>query len=142
VGTLAIGDVRTVADGVDYSKIANQKISGWSHGQVRRYIEYKAEAAGIQTVLENEAYTSQTCPNPNCLHRLKPRGRVYHCPACGFRGHRDMVGASNILSRYLYAELGRLYPSETKYRHPFLTGKRSPVDTRHVARLQREAAVL
>jgi putative transposase len=142
VGTLAIGDVRTVADGVDYSKIANQKISGWSHGQVRRYIEYKAEAAGIQTVLENEAYTSQTCPNPNCLHRLKPRGRVYRCPACGFRGHRDMVGASNILSRYLYGELGRLYPSETKYRHPFLTGKRSPVDTRHVARLQREAAVL
>ena len=72
VGTLAIGDVRDVADGVDYSKIANQKISGWSHGQVRRYIEYKAEAAGIQTVLENEAYTSQTCPN--CLHQAETQG--------------------------------------------------------------------
>ena len=142
VGTLAIGDVRTVADGVDYSKASNQKISNWSHGQVRRYIEYKAAAAGIQTRLENEAYTSQTCPNPNCLHRLKPRGRVYRCPACGFCGHRDIVGAANILSRFKYGEFGRLFPSETKYRHPFITGKRSPVDTRQVARLQREAAVL
>ena len=142
VGTLAIGDVRNVADGVDYSKIANQKISNWSHGQVRRYIEYKAAAAGIQTVLENEAYTSQTCPNPNCLHRMKPRGRVYRCPACGFCGHRDIVGASNILSRYKHGEFGHVYPSATKYRHPFITGKRSPVDTRQVARLQREAAVL
>ncbi len=142
VGTLAIGDVRNVAEGVDYSKASNQKISNWSHGQVRRYIEYKAAAAGIQTVLENETYTSQTCPNPNCLHRLKPRGRVYRCPACGFCGHRDIVGASNILSHFKYGEFGRLFPSETKYRHPFITGKRSPVDTRQVARLQREAAVL
>jgi putative transposase len=140
VGTLAIGDVRDVADGVDYGKIANQKISNWSHGQVRRYIEYKAAAAGIRTVLENEAYTSQTCPN--CQHRMKPRGRVYRCPACGFVGHRDIVGASNILSRYVYGELGRYYPSATKYRHPFITGKRSPVDTRQVARQKREADVL
>jgi putative transposase len=140
VGRLAIGDVRNVANGVDYTKIANQKISSWPHGQVRRYIEYKAAAAGIQTVLENEAYTSQTCPN--CLHRMKPRGRVYCCPACGFVGHRDIVGASNLLSRYQFGKLGRLYPSATKYRHPFITGKRSPVDTRQVARLQREAAVL
>ena len=142
VGTLAIGDVRDVADEVDYGKKTNQKISNWSSGKLRNYIEYKAAAEGIQTVLENEAYTSQTCPNPNCLHKIKPRGRVYRCPACGFVGHRDMVGASNILSRHVYGKLGQIYPAETKYRHPWITGKRSPVDTRQVARPKREAAVL
>ena len=142
VGTLAIGDVRDVADGVDYGKKTNQKISNWSHGKLRSYIEYKAAAPGIQTVLENEAYTSQTCPNPNCLHKIKPKGRIYRCPACGFVGHRDMVGASNILSRPVYGKLGQIYPAETKYRHPWITGKRSPVDTRQVARQKREAAVL
>jgi putative transposase len=154
VGTLVIGDVRDVADRVDYSKKSNQKISNWSHGKVRNYIEYKAAAAGIQTVLVNEAYTSQTCPN--CLHKIKPKGRVYRCPACGFVGHRDIVGASNLLSRQIYGKLGQIYPADTKYRHPFLvrrtlreTGKRSPVDTRQVARqgpdsarAGREAAVL
>ena len=142
VGTLAIGDVRDVADGVNYGKRANQKISNWSHGKLRSYIEYKAAAEGIQTVLENEAHTSQTCPNPNCLHKIKPKGRVYRCPACGFVGHRDIVGASNILSRRVYGKLGQIYPAETKYRHPWITGKRSPVDTRQVARQNREAAVL
>jgi putative transposase len=163
VGTLVIGDVRDAADGVDYGKKSNQKISNWSHGKVRNYIEYKAVAAGIQTVLVNEAYTSQTCPNPNCLHKIKPKGRVYRCPACGFVGHRDIVGASNLLSRHVYGKLGQIYPTEgplsladTKYRHPFLvrcrvrnTGKRSPVDTRQVARqgpdkarASREAAIL
>jgi putative transposase len=149
VGTLVIGDVRNVADGVDYSKKSNQKISNWSHGKIRNYIEYKAAAEGIQTELVNEAYTSQTCPNPNCLHKIKPKGRVYRCPACGFVGHRDIVGASNVLSRLLYGELGQIYPADTKYRHPLQTGKRSPVNTRELARqgpervrAGREAAVL
>jgi putative transposase len=133
-GTLVIGDVRDAADGVDYTKNSNQKISNWSHGKLRSYVEYKAAAAGIQTELVNEAYTSQTCPNPNCLHKIKPKGRIYRCPACGFIGHRDIVGASNILSRHIYGKLGQIYPAETKYRHPFMTGKRSPVDTRELAR--------
>jgi putative transposase len=135
VGTLVIGDVRDVADGVELGREANQKISNWSHGKVRTYIEYKAAAEGIQSELVNEAYTSQTCPNPNCLHKIKPKGRVYRCPACkvtapfscGFVGHRDIVGASNILSRHVYGKLGQIYPADTKYRHPFQTGKRSPV---------------
>ena len=26
----------------------------------------------------------------------KPRGRVWHCKACGFTGHRDLVGSVNM----------------------------------------------
>jgi putative transposase len=132
-GTLVIGDVRQAADQVDVGHTNNQKISSWPHGCMRQYITYKAEAAGIHVVLEDEAYTSQTCPN--CGRRYKPRGRVYACPVCGFVGHRDIVGSANILSRYQFGEVGRIVPpTEVKYRHPFdATGKRSPVDTGHVA---------
>ena len=140
VGTLAIGDVRNVAKGVKKGKRTNQKISSWPHGKIKTYIEYKALTAGIETLLVNEAYTSQTCPN--CGHRHKPKGRQYRCPACGFDCHRDMAGAINILSRQVYGEVGRLLPPETKYRYPFLTGKRRRLDTAHVARLKREAATL
>jgi putative transposase len=116
-GTIVIGDVRDVADGVDCGAKQNQRMSRWNHGKVRRYVAYKAEAEGIAVELEDEAYTSQTCPD--CSHRHKPKGRLYRCPACGFRAHRDVVGQVNILSRFKHGEPGKIpAPSVVKYRIP------------------------
>ena len=146
-GTIVIGDVRNIANGKRLNRKSQQKVGNWSHGKQRKYITYKAAAQGIEVVLQSEAYTSQTCPQ--CGHRSKPTGREYWCRRCGFLGHRDMVGASNILSRTLHGELGQVKPSSTiKYRQPFgraekreiewpftreREGKRSPLDTGQVA---------
>ena len=46
VGTLAIGDARDVADGKRLNRKSQQKVSNWSHGMIRQYIAYKAEAEG------------------------------------------------------------------------------------------------
>lgn len=129
---IVVGDVRAIGDGVNLGKGTNQKISLWPHGKLLGYIKYKALSKGIAVSQIDEAYTTQTCPG--CGKRQKPRGRNYACKVCGFVGHRDVVGASNILSRHLYGELARVRVSETKYRHPYLTGKRSRADTVHVAR--------
>jgi putative transposase len=116
-GTIVIGDVRDVADGVNKGKDANQKISGWNHGKIRSYVGYKAEAEGIAVALQDEHYTSQTCPS--CTHRHKPRGRIYRCGQCGFSGHRDVVGQVNILSAYLHGAPGTLpAPTVVKHRMP------------------------
>jgi len=126
VGTLAIGDVRTVGNGKRLTTNQQQKVScGWSHGTIRRYLGYKAAAVGITVVDDvHEAYTSQTCPG--CGARHKPQGRVYACRACGFRGARDVVGAANILSRYLYRQVGRvLPPPRTMYLRPFVRKRSS-----------------
>ncbi|HVA91263.1 MAG TPA: transposase [Chloroflexota bacterium] len=148
VGTLAIGDVRDVGNGRRLAKEQQQKVSGWSHGTMRRYIGYKAAAIGI-TVIDgvSEAYTSQTCPG--CGARHKPKGRVYACRACGFRGARDVVGAANILSRYLYHAVGRVpTPPHTMYLRPFVRKRGSSrLDTADLARgaplrASREAAPL
>src|SRR4029453_7659065 len=65
----------------------------------------KAEQAGIRVDLVEERGTSSTCPA--CRQRVpKPRGRRFTCPPCRFRGHRDLVGATNIA-----AELGGGHPS-------------------------------
>jgi len=117
VGELAIGDVRTVADGKRLGKKSQQKIANWSHGEMRRYITYKAARQGIKVDAKvSEKHTSQHCPN--CGKRNKPRGRIYICTACGSVFHRDIVGASNILSRYTTGELGKVGPVAPKYRHP------------------------
>jgi putative transposase len=126
--TLAIGDVRDIADASDKGRKQNQRLSTWRHGKLRAYLTYKAEAEGMRVVLVDERHTSQTCPN--CQRRHKPKGRTYRCPDCRFQTHRDVVGAVNILSRQLFGVVGKIRPPPLpKYRHPFLTGKRSGPDT-------------
>lgn len=98
VQTVVIGDVRDLRRRVHYGPTANQRIHQMVVGQVRWMITYKAERLGLRVVLQDEAYTSQECPR--CGHRHNPRGRVYQCP-CGFRFHRDGVGAVNIRRKYL-----------------------------------------
>lgn len=98
VQTLVIGDVRDIRQGLDYGPKANQKLHQMLHGQTRFMLTYKAQALGMETALQEESYTSQTCPA--CGKRQKPRGREYWC-ACGFRYHRDGVGSWNIRQKYL-----------------------------------------
>lgn len=106
VGTLVIGNVRDVADGKRLNRKSQQKVSNWSHGQIRKYIAYKAEAEGIVVNDEvDEAYTSQTCVS--CGRKRKPKGRIYSCE-CGQTYHRDIGGAANILSRFCYGELSKV----------------------------------
>lgn len=125
VSTIGLGDVRNIGDGKKLAKKSQQKISQWTHGNVRKYIEYKATRVGIRTTLVNEAYTTQTCPQ--CGERHKPTGRVYSCCSCGFEGHRDLVGASNILARLETGEVGGIYPEKVSYRHAHNCKKKNKV---------------
>ena len=99
VQTVVIGDVRDLRQRVNYGSSANQRIHQMVTGQVRWMVTYKAERLGMRVVPQDETYTSQECPR--CLHRYKPRGRDYRCQPCGFRFHRDGVGAINIRRKYL-----------------------------------------
>lgn len=98
VQTVVIGDVRDIRQELDVGTKTNQKLHQWSHGSIRHKLTYKAERYGMQAALQEEGYTSQTCPG--CGKRYKPRGRVYRCSACGFTFHRDAVGAINIRAKY------------------------------------------
>ncbi len=98
IETIVIGDIKHIRQSINYSKNANQKLHQWSFSKIEHLITYKAKAVGINVETENEAYTSQTCPS--CRNRKKPSGRNYHCSKCGWNGHRDVVWASNILTKY------------------------------------------
>jgi putative transposase len=139
-GTIAIGDVRDIADKTDKGKHHNQRMSTWAHGRIRAYVTYKGEYAGMKVVLVDEHHTTQSCPT--CGQRNKPKGRTYVCLACGFRGHRDAVGSANILSRQLYGELGMIPATEPMYRYPYVNrGKRSRLDTAQIACIEQKCSV-
>ena len=98
VQTVVIGDIRDIRKSMRYGAKANQKLHGWSFGKFRQMVTYKSQRLGMQAVLMDEAYTSQTCPQ--CAERSKPRGRTYRCK-CGYVCDRDAVGAINIRAKYL-----------------------------------------
>jgi putative transposase len=133
VQTLVIGDVRDLRQHTDVGHANNQKIHQWSHGSVREKLTYKAERVGMEVFLQEESYTSRTCPRCRRV-RSKVSGRVFHCPRCGFVYHRDGVGAINIRGKYLgqVPVVGVMAPP---------TGLRFRPHTR-VARDERETALL
>jgi putative transposase len=98
VGTVVVGDLTGIRNGMDYGPKANQRLHQWAYGEFVRMIEYKARLCGMTVRRVGEAYTSQECPS--CGSRHKPHGREYIC-GCGFEGHRDIVGAANIRRRYV-----------------------------------------
>jgi putative transposase len=102
VEKLVIGDVRTIRHGLDKGSTTNQKLHQWSFGSIRHKLTYKAERLGMRVVVQEESYTSRTCPM--CGHRRKsaPAGRVFRCTnkTCQWQGHRDGVGAANIRAKY------------------------------------------
>jgi IS605 OrfB family transposase len=71
-----------------------KNLHSWSFYRLANFIEYKATLQGIKVEYVNPEYTSQTCPA--CGTRNKANDRKYKC-ACGFKGHRDFVGAKNII---------------------------------------------
>ena len=96
--TIVIGDIKHIRQSIQYGPKANQKLHQWAFSKIREMITYKAKALGIKVDVQDEAYTSQTCPS--CGNRKKPAKRNYKCSKCGWQGHRDIVGASNILTKY------------------------------------------
>jgi putative transposase len=99
VQTVAIGDIRDIRHHRDYGHTANEKRHQMPSGLIRHMLTYKAQRHGMRVVLQDEHYTSRTCPS--CQRRHKPRGRRFRCPWCGFVAHRNVVGAWNIRKEYL-----------------------------------------
>ncbi|WP_088189705.1 RNA-guided endonuclease TnpB family protein [Desulfosporosinus sp. FKA] len=82
------------------SRKNEKNLHTWSFYRLASFIEYKAFLEGIRVEYVNPKYTSQTCPS--CGKRNHAKDRKYQCE-CGFKAHRDRVGAINIISATVVA---------------------------------------
>jgi putative transposase len=70
--------------------------AGW--GVFLRILSAKAESAGRLVIAVNPARTSRTCPScGHCAKENRTTQADFACVRCGYTGHADMVGATNIL---------------------------------------------
>ena len=77
------------------SRKNEKNLHTWSFYRLAMFIEYKAILEGIKVEYVNPKYTSQSCPA--CRKLNKAKDRKYQC-GCGYKKHRDMVGAINIIN--------------------------------------------
>jgi IS605 OrfB family transposase len=74
--------------------------SSWAFAQLRQFIAYKAEAAGVRVVLVDPRNSSRTCPA--CLHVDKANRQSqskFLCKSCGCTGPADYFAALEIQRR-------------------------------------------
>jgi len=95
VSVIKLEDLSGIRDTARTSRKNGKELHRWPRHRQMKYIEYKAAEEGIEVVFVDPRYTSQKCPA--CKKKNKSTGRKYEC-SCGFVGHRDIVGATNILS--------------------------------------------
>jgi IS605 OrfB family transposase len=74
-----------------------RRLGNWGFFQLRTFIAYKAQAAGVFVVFVDPKHTSQTCSE--CGHCAKSNRKDqahFHCQACGHKAHADLNAARNI----------------------------------------------
>jgi putative transposase len=124
VGTLFIGNPHGVRNR-DHGRHHNQRMALWEYGKDIDYLTHKAKAAHISCFTGSERGTSSQCPC--CGHRHKPRNRNWVCRACGFKGHRDLVGSVN-MHKLAYGAQVR-FPRSFTYLRPGVSRRSRRADT-------------
>jgi len=80
--------------------------SSWSFAQLRQFVTYKAIRAGIPIILVDPRDTSRACPECGVVDkRNRPTQDRFSCTGCGHQEAADRVGARNIRSKALAANL-------------------------------------
>ncbi|MCL8208491.1 MAG: transposase [Actinomycetia bacterium] len=86
-----------------WTRRQNLRRSWWMRGRILTFAREMALWEGILVVLRDPAFTSKACPDCGAYgervsRRANGRGPrlTFRCPACGFEGHADLVGALNL----------------------------------------------
>ncbi len=108
---IAIEDLAGIRDRVSVRKNQRYERLSWAFHQLRVFIAYKCEAAGIPLFIVDPRNTSRTCLA--CGHCAKENRRnqsEFLCVECGFQANADFVGSQNIRRKGLEARAAVIPP--------------------------------
>jgi len=90
-------NIRSRVNGLPRSRRHRRVLNSWAFFQLRAFIAYKAQMAGVRLVLVNPAYTSQTCSRCGHCERANRKSQSkFLCVRCGYACHADLNAAVNI----------------------------------------------
>ena len=92
--TIAMESLTNIRHNIKAGRRMRSRLHRWSWAQLQEFVLYKAQAAGLNVVFVDPAYTSQMCSS--CGHlgtRFKHR---LTCKLCGIQWHSDLNASQNI----------------------------------------------
>jgi putative transposase len=107
---IAVEDLTHIRTRIKARKSQRATLHSWAFAQLRAFIDYKAERAGVAMHAVDPRNSSRECPS--CGHTAKENRKTqasFVCTSCGFAGPVDVIAAGNISRR---ASVSRPYVSE------------------------------
>ena len=94
---IALEDLKGIRDRTTVKKRQRNRHSGWSFFQLRSFVEYKAQLAGVPVVAVDPRNTSRTCSVcGHCEKANRPSQAVFLCKHCGHSSNADLNSARNL----------------------------------------------
>jgi len=95
-------DIRKSLNRKPRSKKERRKTNNWAFYQLKQYVSYKANIAGVPVFSVPAAYTSQTCARCHHVHPTEGKsyrsGERYKCGNCGWQHNAD-INAGLVISQ-------------------------------------------
>jgi IS605 OrfB family transposase len=97
---LVLEDLTHIRSRMTVRKRQRAKQHNWSFGQLRAFLAYKAQRAGVPVIFVDPRNTSKTCSRCGHVDKRNRRSQAqFSCLRCGFECHADMNAASNLAVR-------------------------------------------
>ena len=97
---IALEDLKGIRDRTRFRKPQRAQMTGWAFFQLRQFIEYKAQLAGVVLGIVDPKNTSRTCAEcGHCEKANRQSQEKFLCKRCGHQNHADINAARNIRAR-------------------------------------------
>jgi len=101
---LVLEELTHIRDRMTVRKGQRNKQHSWSFRQLRTFISYKAQRAGVPVVFVDPRNTSRTCAQCGFADKRNRRSQAeFSCIRCGYHAHADTNAARILATRGLVA---------------------------------------
>jgi IS605 OrfB family transposase len=97
---IALEELKDIRSRSRFRQPQRARMAGWAFAQLRSFIEYKAQLAGVPVVLVDPRHTSQGCNRCGHVERANRQSQArFSCKKCGYTTNADFNAANNIRDR-------------------------------------------
>ncbi len=97
---IALEDLKGIRSRSRFRQPQRARMAGWAFAQLRFFVEYKAQLAGVPVVLVDPRHTSQGCNSCGHVARANRQSQArFSCRQCGYTTNADFNAANNIRDR-------------------------------------------
>jgi IS605 OrfB family transposase len=97
---IAVEELTGIRERVRVRQPQRATLSSWSFAQLRFFLEYKAQMAGVRVVAVDPRNSSRTCPGCGHVDKAnRPSQDRFSCRQCDLAGHADTFAAVILADR-------------------------------------------